>query len=142
MEAPKKAEPHRRVAGYGTWVYDARERPSQAGGNVYLNGARPYAAETNASVAPKTNPEIGLVEERGSVFLMITVGSELKPAAARRVTTALLGKAAVSGLPFVNPDGSPLAIDADYFGAARDPAKPSAGPFGNPGAGAQKIKVW
>lgn len=141
-EAPKKDERNRRIAGYGTWVYDARERPSQAGGNVYLNGARPCAAETNACLAPAADPKIGLVEKGGSVFLKFVAGPELKPSAAMQVTTALLGEAAVSGLPFVNPDGSPLAIDTDYFGARRDAGMPMPGPFGNPGAGAVTIKVW
>jgi alpha-N-arabinofuranosidase len=51
------------------------------------------------------------------------------------VTTELLGRAAVPDLPYTNSDGSPLRIDADYFGDERDGA-PTPGPFENlPGGG-------
>ena len=58
------------------------------------------------------------------------------------MTTELLGKAKIPGLPYENPDGSPLKIDTDYFGKRRNEASPTAGPFENPGAGPLTLKVW
>ena len=83
-----------------------------------------------------------LVEEGERVFLLAQFDSGLPKAATRRVTTELLGKARVPNLPFENPDGSPVAIDTDYFGQKRSEVSPSAGPFENPGAGQLKLKVW
>ena len=45
------------------------------------------------------------------------------------MTTELLGKAKIPNLPYENPDGSPLAIDTDYFGKKRDAGNPFPGPF-------------
>jgi len=43
------------------------------------------------------------------------------------VTTELLGKAAIPNAPFVNRDGAPYRLDADYFGKKRN-ANPMPGP--------------
>ena len=58
------------------------------------------------------------------------------------VTTELLGKAKIPNLPYVNPDGTPLKIDSDYFGKQRDQGNPSAGPFEDPGKGKLNLKLW
>ena len=38
------------------------------------------------------------------------------------------------------PDGSPMAVDTDYFGKKRDTANPFPGPFETPVNG--EVKVW
>jgi alpha-N-arabinofuranosidase len=58
------------------------------------------------------------------------------------LTTELLGKTMVSGLGYENPDGSPIKIDTDYFGARRSKINPSSGPFEAPAAGMLKLKAW
>jgi hypothetical protein len=50
--------------------------------------------------------------------------------------------AAVTGLPYENPDGTPLTVDSDYFGKKRNPSAPSPGPFENPEEAKLKLKVW
>lgn len=55
-------------------------------------------------------------------------------------TTELLGKATIPDMAFENADGSPLAVDTDYFGKKRDAANPFPGPFETPVAG--EVKVW
>jgi len=127
---------------FGLGVYDARELPLATGGNVYYHDARPYSKETNPLVLAEKDPRVRVVEEGDGVFVHFTVGPELGQAATRLVTTALLGKAAISGLPYENPDGSPLTVETDYFGAARDASRPTAGPFERPGQGDVKLKVW
>jgi len=130
------------AAEFGLWVYDAREYPLQTGGNVYYNGARPYSKETNPLVPSGGVPKVRVVEEGDRVFVHFAVGPELEQAVTTLVTTGLLGKAVISQLPYENPDGSPLTIDTDYFGAKRKAARPTAGPFEHPGQGDLKLKVW
>jgi alpha-L-arabinofuranosidase len=58
------------------------------------------------------------------------------------VTTQVLGQAAIPELRYVNPDGSPLRIDTDYFGKRRSKAKPTPGPFGKIGTGTETLRLW
>ncbi|MFZ2641561.1 MAG: right-handed parallel beta-helix repeat-containing protein, partial [Verrucomicrobiia bacterium] len=100
--AQKGKKPAARVIGCGLWVYDNREFPLQTGGNVYLNGARPYSKEVN----PLTLPEpfgCKLIDEAGSVTLDLTLPVSLSKAATKLVTTQLLGKAKISGVRYENP---------------------------------------
>jgi alpha-N-arabinofuranosidase len=131
-----------RADGFGLWVYDAREFPLQAGGNVYYKGARPYAKEARPVVQPGFDPGVRVVEQGRNVFLHLNLGQAVQKSGTRLVTTELLGKARIPGLPYENPDGSPLKIDVDYFGKPRSAAGPAAAPFENPGAGPLTLKVW
>jgi alpha-N-arabinofuranosidase len=142
-EAAAKAAANPRTAtGYGLWVYDVREYPLQTGGNVYYNGARPYGKEADPLTPAGIDPKPRLVEEGNHVFLQITLGPELKQAATQLVTTEFLGKATVPKLAYENADGTPLAVDTDYFGVKRSATSPSAGPFENPGTGDLRLQVW
>ncbi len=130
-----------RIAGYGLWVYDQRERPLHTGGNVYFNTARPYAGEANPLTAAGTSrPRV--VENGDEVFVELEPMLEIASAGTVQVTTELLGRTQVSKMPFENPDGSPLVIDRDYFGKTRSPTRPVAGPFELEVASPMKLKVW
>jgi hypothetical protein len=128
--------------GFGLWVYDARKYPLRTGGNVYYTGARPYSKEADALIVSGIDPKPEIIEEGDSVYLRLTLGPEVRKAATTRVTSGLLGKAKVSGLPYENADGSPVNIGSDYFGKKRNDAKPSAGPFEDPGQADLRLKVW
>ena len=130
------------TAGFGLRVYDARELPLQTGGNVYYNGARPYAKETNPIVRAVVDPKVKAVTDGDSVTLQLNPGPELKQPTTPLVTSALLGTAKVPGLSYENADGSPVKIVGDYFGKKRDAASPSPGPFEALGAGPITLKVW
>jgi len=142
--APSGAgDPNRRsFNGFGLWVYNTREYPLQTGGNVYYRGARPYGKEADWLDLSGIDPKVELVEEGASVYLRMAPGDGLQKAPTTGVTTALLGKAKVSGAANENPDGSPLIIDIDYSGKKRNRSKPTAGPFEKPGQGPLRIKVW
>ena len=140
--AAKAASNPRAATGYGLWVYDAREYPLQSGGNVYYNGARPYAKEADPLTPTGVDPKPRIVEEGDRVFLRATFGPELKQATTKLVTTELLGKATVPKLAYENADGTPVTVDADYFGVKRNADRPSAGPFENPGLGEVRLQVW
>ncbi|MCX6910890.1 MAG: right-handed parallel beta-helix repeat-containing protein, partial [Verrucomicrobia bacterium] len=140
-QAPKGKKSAPRTAGFGLWVYDNREFPLQTGGNVYLNGARPYAKEANPLTLSEAF-DCKLVEEAGSVNLHLTLPASLSKAATELVMTALLGKAKIPGVRYENPNGSLLKVDSDYFGKRRNKTNPTAGPFENPGTGPLTITVW
>ncbi len=131
-----------RVSGYGLWVYDAREAPLATGGNVHANGARPYGRETEGAVAVAWNPSLALEESDGGGYLSLYLVPALTQVATTGVTTARLGRTRLSNLGYENADGSALRIDTDYLGRPRDPARPTAGPFEQPGTGPQRIKIW
>ena len=139
--ASKAKKPAPRSVGFGLWVYDNREFPLQTGGNVYLNGARPYGKEA----APLTLPEAfdcKLIEAAGEPQLHLTLPASLSKAATKFVTTELLGKAKIPGVRYETPNGSPLKVDADYLGKKRSKSTPTAGPFENLGQGPLNLRVW
>ena len=141
-DAPVPAsDPKKSITGFGLWVYDARNFSLLTGGNVYYNGARPYAKETAPLTLAESLPKVELTKKEGGLYLQMTLGEGLRKASTELVTTESLGKARVSGLAFEAPDGKPLRLDTDYFGKKRDLAAPSAGPFENPGKLALSLKV-
>jgi len=127
--------------GFGLWVYDYRELPLLTGGNVYYNGARPYAKESNAVVLTGRDPQLKLVREGDQFSLQVILGPELRQAAAAPVTTALLGKAKIAGLRYENADGSQVKVSTDFFGKKRSGAKPTPGPFESPGIGPITLRL-
>ena len=130
------------TTGFGLRVYDARELPLQTGGNVFYNGARPYASETNYDAQPGVDPKVKVVAEGNRFSLYFDFGSERKPPTTARVTTARLGKAKIPALPYENADGSPVTIDTDYFGNKRNEKSPASGPFEPLGTGPISFSVW
>ncbi len=140
VELPRADDRNRRTAGYGLQAYALRPLPLQTGGNVYLAGAKPLAGESDAVVRP-SDPRIRVEEESGAFYLRFVAGAELGAAQTKLVTTDLLGKAFVPQVPYENPDGSPLAVDRDYFGKPRDKGRPTPGPFERPGTGELKLRV-
>jgi len=131
------------LSGFGLWVYNARAFPSKAGGNVYLNNARPYIDEAGPLQLLDADAAPQIVEEATSVFLRLAIDpATIANASAQTVTTARLGKTQVSELGYENYDGTPLAIDRDYFGKPRGSEKPHPGPFELPSSRDGKIRVW
>ena len=130
------------AVGFGLWVYDERELPLQTAGNVYCNGARPYATEAHDVTLPAMNPNVRVTDEGRSAYLHLTWEPAMRNPDTTLVTTDLLGRAKIPGLAYENPDGSPLKVDRDYFGLSRSPTHPTPGPFERPGEGELKLKVW
>lgn len=121
--------------GYGLWPYDFRTVPIYTGGNVYYHGAKPYAKEVNPLCQPNFDPDINLVKTGNRLYLQLALSEMPDKAQTPAVTTEQLGKTKVSGLPYINPDGSPLDISIDYFGNRRNEINTIPGPFCNPGTG-------
>lgn len=127
--------------GFGLWIYDQREFPLQAGGNVYFNGARPFANEADPLTLPAAF-EWKLVEQNGAWRLQTALPPELTNVPTRLVTTELLGKTRVAAVAYENADGTSLAVDTDYFGSRRSVDKPMPGPFENKAVGDVVFQVW
>jgi alpha-N-arabinofuranosidase len=130
-----------RAEGFGLHVYDTREFPLQTGGNVYYNGARPYSREMGAAVEAGSGPLARIVSDGGHMYLHLTLDKPVPKSNAVRVTTELLGKAKISGLPYENADGTPLKIDSDYSGRRRNRVNPTPGPFEDGAAGTLILKI-
>ena len=129
------------VAGFGLWVYDQREFPLQTGGNVYYNGAKPYIKETGYVAELQFDPKVKVVAEGDHVYLHLTLDQAVRKLNTTLVTTDLLGKLAIPGLPYEQPDGTPIRVDTDYFGKRRE-GSPTPGPFQDPGSGRPAFEVW
>lgn len=129
----------RRKSGLG--VYENAELPMFVDGNVYLNGAKLFANESN-SIAIDYNPNIQIEKKEDGIYLSMNFDKTIFKIKNKTVTTELLGKAEIPNLSYENPDGTPFIIDVDYFGNARNKRNPSSGPFEKPGIGDVKLKVW
>ncbi len=121
--------PESRWQCFGLWGYDCTGSQLETGGNIYYSGARPSGQEKDATEMIGVDPRLEWNEKDGCVELRIALGAIPHNHKSYLVTTSLLGQAAIPGLPFVNPDGSPLTVDRDYFGNARNEPTPTPGPF-------------
>lgn len=131
--------PH--AAGYGLAEYDGARAPLFAAGNVYANGAVPYDREIGA--VRLARPIAWKLQLSGGHWrLFLSLPEKALRADTRLVTTETLGRAKEPGLPYENPDGTPLAVDRDYFGRTRSARHPTPGPFETSGPGRQVLEVW
>ncbi len=124
-------------------AYNGASWPVAAAGNVFAKGAAASKFETEALFKPDFDPGIKLTQKADGWYLELTADSKWAAEQKRQlVTTERLGKAKIPDLPFENPDGTPIKLDTDYFGKARNPANPFPGPFETVQDGKQEIKVW
>jgi alpha-N-arabinofuranosidase len=130
------------VGRSGLAPYDSVKLPVFLGGNVFLKGAKPSKHEDAPLVQAQADPGLALEEKSDGWYLHMTFDQSWAEPKHALVTTELLGKAKIPGLPYEQPDGTPYRIDTDYFGKQRNPANPTPGPFENPGAGLLILKVW
>jgi len=117
--------------------------PVTLAGNVYTKGAKASKFDAEAILRPEYEPGAKIVQKADGWYLAISMDRTWGDTQKRNlVTTKLLGKAVIPGLPFENADGSDVTIGGDYFGKNRNKSNPFPGPFENVGAGCQEIKVW
>ncbi len=129
------------AGGGGLAAWDDVKRPSFMDGNVLLAGAKPCRGEADALVEA-ADPGVKLTELPDGWYLEMRFRRAWTAERARKpVTTELLGKAAVPGLPYERPDGTPIRVDADCRGKPRSAANPTPGPLEDPGDGAIRVKV-
>jgi alpha-N-arabinofuranosidase len=100
------------------------------------------ATEQNALVIDDFDAAPILSEEDDEMYLEIALDKNWLLQKRKLVTTSILTKAHVPGLPFDNVNGSSIRLDADYSGNKRNIENPSPGPFEIVKSGKQKIRVW
>jgi len=122
-------------------VYDRAPMPVKMDGNVFLAGAKASKHERAPLVRPDLDPALEIVEKPDGFYLEFVWDKALAAGTRRTVTTELLGKAAIPGLPYEQADGTPLRVDVDFFGRKRAAANPAPGPFEAPGTGPVRLKV-
>ncbi len=111
-------------------LFNETRLPMELAGNVFLKGAKPCSQEPAPMLKPEFDPDIQLVETSGGVQLSMSMDRAWITEQKRRlVTSAILGFAAISNLPFEGVDGTALRIERDYSGHIRNSANPSPGPF-------------
>ena len=130
-----------RFVDFGLAGYARRPAPSVAVGNTYTKNARPLATERNATLLPTAEVQPRLVEADGRVFLELFFPPECVATDTATVTTALLGRTALTKLPFENPDGSPLVLSHDITGKRRPAEYPTVGPLESPGSGPLRVPL-
>ncbi|HYG36288.1 MAG TPA: right-handed parallel beta-helix repeat-containing protein [Clostridia bacterium] len=131
------------VGQSGLQPYDGAALPMRMAGNVFLKGATPSKNETSPVVLSAFDPGIKLVEEKDGFYLHIDLDQNwVQKQSHPLVTTDLLGKAMVSDLPYVQPDGSPYRLKTDFLGNKRKMSNPFPGPFEPSENGSQLLKVW
>jgi len=131
------------AGGNGLIPYDNAAFPVRIEGNVFLAAARPAKSETDAIVLPEAKPKVKLSETPKGVMLEIASDRSWTGGERPLVTTDLLGKSRIAGLPYEQPDGAPYRIDTDYFGRDRKAENPFPGPFEGTWKDRQRtLKVW
>lgn len=126
---------------YARWdgTLDGAVLPAFAAGNVFAGDAVPSRFDHDAVVhAAPIRPQ--LTERSDGWFLSLDADPAWSATPRRVVTSGLLGSAAVPALPYENADGTPIAVDTDYFAAVRDSENPYPGPFERPVPG--PVRVW
>ncbi len=127
---------------FGLETYSTAKFPVWASANIYFNETKSFSREVNGVENNKLDPGIRLEEKGEEVYLSITVDDSYRAVKTIPVTTQLLGRAKMPDAPFENRDGTPLAIDRDYFDQKRSGSAPLVGPFENLKVGKQTIKIW
>lgn len=125
---------------YGTIAYDKSRQKLTMEDNVYYWGAMPTKYDTQNRINKKFNPEIKIVENGGSVSLMINIDDVKNIENCSVVTSERLGKTILTKLPFEQACGKPYLFDRDISGIQRTSI--IAGPFSSLESGLQEIKVW
>ncbi|HRP58103.1 right-handed parallel beta-helix repeat-containing protein [Agriterribacter sp.] len=101
------------------------------------------ATEKNTLIKNDFDGSATLLQQDGAFYIVIAMDKKWVTEQPRKlITTQSLRRAIVPGLPFENPDGSPLRIDTDYFGRKRNADNPSPGPFEITNSGKQKWRVY
>lgn len=100
------------------------------------------AVVQNSLLAMDFDAAVNLSQSDSKAILEISIDKKWLTKKRESVTSAILPTAVIPDLPYVNPDGSPVTIDTDYFGNQRNIKNPSPGPFEITKGGKQSLQVW
>ena len=125
---------------YGLLVYNEAVYPMMYDCNVYYNAALKAEKEEGAKVVAGFAPKLKVEEKADGVYLTLSLKG-IDGMQTRRVDTDRLGKAKLPRQAYEQPDGKPIVIDSDYFGASRS-LQPKPGPIESLFDGENTVKVW
>lgn len=140
---PDYAEWESRFEGYCGMGVDAGNKyydhlPVWASGNAYFNGAKPWEKERDAWEDEEHEIQILLEQREDGWYLKTNLYEFLPKQAVGIISTESLGMAFEPEQLYENPDGSPIVLQEDYFGAHREPLT-MAGPFSESGEAEQAL---
>ena len=111
--------------------------------DAFTKGSRGTTNEVAALLKPDAEPKPQLTQRSDGWYLELTLDPAWASEQPRQlVTTERLGRAKVPDLPFEHADGSPVRLDKDYLGRARNADNPFPGPIEAREGGRQSFKVW
>lgn len=127
---------------YGLAAFNDSQWPIAAADNIFMGTAQPMKDKEQGWTLAGKNPNLRIEETADGVFLVSDIDCAAlaayqgKPTDARR-----LGVTKLSGHAFERPDGTPFALEKDYFGQTRSAQSPTVGPVETPPSG-RRIRVW
>ncbi len=123
--------------------YDDETMPVVMEGNLYLNGAVPIENDTRSDVLKGQFEDVNIIRKEDGEYIEWSFNPEWTETRKHMlVSTEMLGKAKVPDMKYEFFDGTPIKIDVDYFGRARNMSNPLPGPFSELKEGKQLIKIW
>ncbi len=122
-------------------IFMTVEQPVYINHNIYLNGAVPFEEEEENIVVDHFDPEINIIEEGDEVYLTCKLPEDFEKLSGKIHSTNTLERVRIVDAEFVNPDGSELILDTDYFGKQKD-GKSVLGPFNILQKGKNRVKIW
>ena len=134
------ADPTADTRPFGTVAYDQALQPVQMQGNVYYRHAKPTVHDTLSTVNTAYDPALTLDERKGELYLEFNIADAETFRGRPIVTTAMLGEARLTDLPFEQADGTPYTLDEDYLGTHRSETT-VAGPFATLHDGKQRFRL-
>ena len=139
---PERMGPERKGDFFGLGAYKSVDYPMIAEGNVYVDKAKAFDAESNPVEDAQFRAQIELINKEDGIYLEIRMDNSWLQRQRKLVTTELLGKAEIPNTPFVSTDGTPYYLDLDYSGNKRNTKNPAPGPFERIEDGLMTVKVW
>ncbi|MRM88915.1 DUF1565 domain-containing protein [Faecalicatena contorta] len=121
--------------------YTSVRQPVYMKHNVYLNGARAFAKETEQYTNCGFHPEILIEERADGVYLEFTMPKGITEILSENVNTEKLGDLIIADTVYDAPDGMPLLLEQDYFGNTRR-RQSAPGPFDFLQEGKNRLKIW
>jgi alpha-L-arabinofuranosidase len=115
--------------------------PVVAENNIYLNGAIPHKSGVNEFDFKNAETEIRIEEKEDGIYVVLNTKGDFSIVNSKVINSFDFGEAMVPGVPFENPDGTPVLFDRDYFNATRAEVN-SAGPFGNLSLKNNRVRLW
>lgn len=126
--------------GHGhTSAFVKVKQPVYMEGNLYLNGA--FSCEQERSNQKSWDPRVRIFEEKGEVYLEITLPEKIPEFSVDLIDSEKLGAVRIVEESFVDRDGNRLNFDHDYRGKIRG-EKPDVGPIQDLRPGINRILLW